>query len=57
MPHKGDGGFKDPPAFPDSVNDVNFVSIQNFLSCSPGNNKVTRRIPGGVTTAKKAEDK
>lgn len=57
MSHKGDGALKNRPAFPDSVNDVNFVSIPNFLSCSPGNNKVTRRMPGGVTTTKKAENK
>ena len=42
MPHKGDGGLKNLPAFPDNVNDMNFVSIQNFLSCSPGKSKLTR---------------
>lgn len=57
MPHKGDGGLKNLPAFSDSVNNVNFASIQKFLSCSPGNSKVTRRRPGGVTARKKAENK
>lgn len=40
---KGDGGLKNPPAFPEDVNDMNLFSIQNFLSCSPENNKVTEK--------------
>lgn len=57
MPRKGDGGLKNLPALPDSVNDVNFVSTPNLLCGSPGNNKVTGRMPGGATATKKAENK
>lgn len=57
MPRKGDGGLKNLPALPDNVNDVSFVSTPNLLSCSPGNSKVTGRMPGGVTVTKKAENK
>ena len=38
---KDDGGLKNPPEFPEDVNDMNLFSIQNFLSCSLENNKVT----------------
>lgn len=40
---KGDGGLKNPQTFPEDVNDMNLFSIQNFLSCSPENNKVTKK--------------
>lgn len=34
------GRLKELPAFPDDVNDWDFVSIQNFVSYCPGNSKV-----------------
>ena len=40
---KDDGGLKNPPEFPEDVNDMNLFSIQNFLSCSLENNKVTKK--------------
>lgn len=43
MPRKGDGGLKNPTASPEDVNDVKFVSNQNFLSCSPENSKVAKK--------------
>ena len=57
MPRKGDGGLKNPTASPEEVNDVKFVSNQNFLSCSPENSKVTKKMPGGMTATEKAENK
>lgn len=40
-PHKCNGGAQNPPEFPEDVNYVNFISIQNFPYFSPENSKVT----------------
>lgn len=39
------GGAQNPPEFPEDVNYVNFISIQNFPYFSPENSKVTPPPP------------